>query len=194
MWWVRIISRWMRDTADKVAEKSSIGTAITYTYPLRERLGRYVNDGKYQIDNNLVENAARPRLTERTICSVAITMQPWGLQSYTCSAALARLSASIHENGWKMCWSVFRNMRQTIVKTWANSFLRTGSIAIRWNPSRINSDKLYTTITKFGPTLIKLGKLGLGRNQLIKTPLTGGLRLFYYVNDLNTHFAASATS
>lgn len=66
----------MRDTADKVAEKSSIGTAITYTYPLRERLGRYVNDGKYQIDNNLVENAARPRLTERTICSVAITMQP----------------------------------------------------------------------------------------------------------------------
>lgn len=52
--------KWMTDTASKVAENSRIGKAICYTYPLLPRLGRYVNDGKYRIDNNLVENAIRP--------------------------------------------------------------------------------------------------------------------------------------
>lgn len=52
--------KWMTDTAGKVAENSRIGKAISYTYPLLPRLGRYVNDGKYRIDNNLVENAIRP--------------------------------------------------------------------------------------------------------------------------------------
>src|SRR5574344_1206542 len=53
-------AKWMTDTAAKVAENSRIGKAISYTYPLLPRLGRYVNDGKYRIDNNLVETAIRP--------------------------------------------------------------------------------------------------------------------------------------
>jgi len=52
--------RWMTDTVGRVAQNSRIGKAISYTYPLLPRLGRYVNDGKYRIDNNLVENAIRP--------------------------------------------------------------------------------------------------------------------------------------
>ena len=34
--------------------------AIGYTLPLLPRLSRYVNDGRFCIDNNLVENAIRP--------------------------------------------------------------------------------------------------------------------------------------
>ena len=37
-----------------------IGKAIKYTLPLLPRLGRYVNDGRFCIDNNLIENAIRP--------------------------------------------------------------------------------------------------------------------------------------
>ena len=34
--------------------------AISYTYTLLPRLSRYVNDGRINIDNNLIENAIRP--------------------------------------------------------------------------------------------------------------------------------------
>ena len=52
--------KWMYDTVSKVSENSRMGKAISYTLPLLPRLGRYVNDGRFQIDNNLVENAIRP--------------------------------------------------------------------------------------------------------------------------------------
>jgi hypothetical protein len=34
--------------------------ALSYTYNIFHRLSRYHLDGRYQIDNNLVENAIRP--------------------------------------------------------------------------------------------------------------------------------------
>ncbi len=34
--------------------------ALVYTYALLPRLSRYVLDGRYQIDNNGIENAIRP--------------------------------------------------------------------------------------------------------------------------------------
>lgn len=52
--------KWMYETAGKTSEQSRIGKAIRYTLPLMPRLGRYVNDGRFCIDNNLVENAVRP--------------------------------------------------------------------------------------------------------------------------------------
>ena len=52
--------RWMNETAYKISENSRIGKALKYTYPLMPRLSRYVNDGRFLIDNNLVENAIRP--------------------------------------------------------------------------------------------------------------------------------------
>ena len=42
------------------SQNSRVGKAISYTLPLLPRLGRYVNDGRFCIDNNLVENAIRP--------------------------------------------------------------------------------------------------------------------------------------
>jgi len=37
-----------------------MGKAIQYIYTLLPRLARYVNDGRINIDNNLIENAIRP--------------------------------------------------------------------------------------------------------------------------------------
>ena len=50
----------MNAYARKTSESSRIGKAIKYTLPLMPRLGRYVNDGRFCIDNNLIENAIRP--------------------------------------------------------------------------------------------------------------------------------------
>lgn len=52
--------KWMYETATRTLQNSRVGKAISYTLPLLPRLGRYVNDGRFCIDNNLVENAIRP--------------------------------------------------------------------------------------------------------------------------------------
>ncbi len=51
---------WLRKTAPLVVPKSTIGKAIAYTLRLWPRLIRYVDDGRFQIDNNLIENSIRP--------------------------------------------------------------------------------------------------------------------------------------
>ena len=50
----------MQDAYLKVLPKSRTGKAIEYTFSLLPRLSRYVNEGRVNIDNNLIENAIRP--------------------------------------------------------------------------------------------------------------------------------------
>ncbi len=57
---IQAFERWMMDTWAKVSPKSRCGSAIAYTYALLPRLSRYVNNGRINIDNNLIENAVRP--------------------------------------------------------------------------------------------------------------------------------------
>ena len=62
---IREFEKWMLDTAYKVLPGSRIMKAIKYTYSLLPRLSQYVNDGRYKIDDNLVENAIRPLAISR---------------------------------------------------------------------------------------------------------------------------------
>lgn len=57
---MRLFETWMKETYLKVLPNSKMGDAIEYTYSLLPRLSRYVNDGRINIDNNLIENAIRP--------------------------------------------------------------------------------------------------------------------------------------
>ena len=57
---IRDFERWMDSVAGRFTPKSRMGKAIVYTYALLPRLSRYVLDGRYDIDNNGVENAIRP--------------------------------------------------------------------------------------------------------------------------------------
>ncbi len=57
---IRLFETWMKETYLKVLPNSKMGDAIEYTYALLPRLSRYVNDGRINIDNNLIENAIRP--------------------------------------------------------------------------------------------------------------------------------------
>ena len=57
---IQDFEKWMNAVANRFTPKSRMGKAIVYTYTLLPRLSRYVLDGRYNIDNNGVENAIRP--------------------------------------------------------------------------------------------------------------------------------------
>ncbi len=54
------LENWLKDNISQTLPKSAIGKAIGYTLNLWSKLKEYINDGKYEIDNNLIENAIRP--------------------------------------------------------------------------------------------------------------------------------------
>ena len=51
--------KWIVSYYHKVQSKGKMGRALSYTYFLFHNLSRYQLDGRYQIDNNLIENAIR---------------------------------------------------------------------------------------------------------------------------------------
>ena len=51
---------WLQAEYPKVMPKSPIGKAIHFALERFDRLSRYVIDGRYRIDSNLVENGQRP--------------------------------------------------------------------------------------------------------------------------------------
>ena len=51
--------KWIVNYYPKVLPKGRMGRALSYTYSLFQRLTRYHLDGKYRMDNNLVENDIR---------------------------------------------------------------------------------------------------------------------------------------
>ena len=52
--------QWLKKKISATLPKSKIGMAMSYTLKFWPRLKRYVDNGKYEIDNNLVENTIRP--------------------------------------------------------------------------------------------------------------------------------------
>lgn len=54
------IEEWLQNNLTSNTPKSLIRQAIAYTMNLWPRLTAYVEDGRYQIDNNLIENKIRP--------------------------------------------------------------------------------------------------------------------------------------
>jgi len=54
------LGQWIKGNLTEVLPKSAIGQAIHYAHGKWNRLIRYLNDGRWEIDNNLVENSIRP--------------------------------------------------------------------------------------------------------------------------------------
>jgi len=54
------LEKWLSENISQTLPKSAIGKAIAYTLNLWPKLKAYIDDGKYEIDNNLIENAIRP--------------------------------------------------------------------------------------------------------------------------------------
>ena len=54
------MEQWMKEQIVETVPRSAIGMAFAYTLSLWPRLVRYIEDGRLQIDNNLIENSIRP--------------------------------------------------------------------------------------------------------------------------------------
>jgi transposase len=54
------MKQWLDENINQTLPKSAIGQAIAYSLTLWNRLVRYTEDGRFQIDNNLIENTIRP--------------------------------------------------------------------------------------------------------------------------------------
>ena len=54
------LEKWMKKELIEVLPKIAIGEAIDYTLKLWKRLERYTEDGRWEIDNNKIENSIRP--------------------------------------------------------------------------------------------------------------------------------------
>ena len=57
---IRKFETWMEVNILKCPPKSLMETAISYTYGILKKLSLYVTDGRYKIDDNMVENSIRP--------------------------------------------------------------------------------------------------------------------------------------
>ena len=53
----------------KCPPKSLMEEAISYTYKILKKLSLYVTDGRYKIDDNMVENSIRPLAIGRLCCT-----------------------------------------------------------------------------------------------------------------------------
>jgi transposase len=54
------LEAWLKANILTTLPKSAIGSAIAYTLSLWPRLVRYIDHGRFHIDNNLIENSIRP--------------------------------------------------------------------------------------------------------------------------------------
>ena len=59
------MEEWMKSVSAKYTPQESMGKALSYAYKIWPRLKRYVDDGRYQIDNNPVERGQRPTVLGR---------------------------------------------------------------------------------------------------------------------------------
>jgi transposase len=59
------LRRWCDENLPKVAPKTATGRAIHYLNDQWEKLTRYLEDGRLEIDNNRCENAIRPFVVGR---------------------------------------------------------------------------------------------------------------------------------
>lgn len=54
------LHEWLQKTVEQVPPKAALGKALAYLHHQWPRLVRYLEDGRYPIDNNPAENAIRP--------------------------------------------------------------------------------------------------------------------------------------
>jgi transposase len=81
---VHRLEAWLTKTLPRVAPKTKLGQALHYLHGQWPALVRYLDDGRYPIDNNAIENAIRP---------FAIGRKNW---LFSKSTAGARASANLY--------------------------------------------------------------------------------------------------
>ena len=66
---IKKFETWMEVNLFKSGPKTMMEEAITYTYKIIKKLALYTTDGRYKIDDNMVENSIRPLAIGRLCCA-----------------------------------------------------------------------------------------------------------------------------
>ncbi|MGH8031371.1 MAG: IS66 family transposase [Luteimonas sp.] len=93
---LREIKEWLDELRPKVAGNSGTAKAIDYTLKRWAALTRYVDDGRYPIDNNPIENAIRPVALGRKNWLFAGS-EPAGRRAAAIMSLLATAKANSHD-------------------------------------------------------------------------------------------------
>lgn len=68
---------WLREKLGPISQKTKLADAIRYTLPRWERLTRFHDDGRIEIDSNVVERPIRPiALNRKNALFAAPTAEP----------------------------------------------------------------------------------------------------------------------
>jgi transposase len=92
----RELHDWLRETYPKVMGSSGTARAIEYSLRRWKALTRYLEDGRYPIDNNPVENAIRPIALGRKNW-LHVGSEPAGRRACAIMSLLATAKANGHE-------------------------------------------------------------------------------------------------
>lgn len=65
---ITALQEWCQENLTQVPKESLIGKAINYLNPRFLQLSQYINDARFQIDNNMVERSIRPLTLSRKNC------------------------------------------------------------------------------------------------------------------------------
>jgi hypothetical protein len=68
------IKAWLDEKVTKTLPKGLLGTAIGYALGLWPQLTTFLEDGHIPLDNNIVENAIRPFVMKRSLCTPFSTL------------------------------------------------------------------------------------------------------------------------
>ncbi|MCW4001522.1 MAG: IS66 family transposase [Candidatus Bathyarchaeota archaeon] len=151
--------KWMYDTVSKVSENSRMGKAISYTLPLLPRLSRYVNDGRFRIDNNLVENAIRPLALGRKNFLFCGNHDAAIRAAIIYSLIGSCKAAGVDPRQWmeRTCLCVYPDARKTRMHL-LNSFRTTGQESTQIRRKRSNPELFGTKKTNLQPSCAWLVK------------------------------------
>ena len=113
---IKKFETWMEASILKCPPKSLMEEAISYTYKILKKLSLYVTDGRYKIDDNMVENSIRPLAVGQLSARISV-------QRFThiiLSIAHSRRSAS-RSSEWKRL-----NMVKAATKSAESSLMERG--------------------------------------------------------------------
>lgn len=173
---ILMFEKWIEETYARVLPKSRLGEALAYAYSLLPRLSRYVNDGRINIDNNLIENAIRPlALGRKNYLFCGNDASAYRAAIVYSLIGTCRAAGSTREHGWRMCSANCLTGSATAM-TSRDSCPEPGQRKTKSLPSSTNQVRLE-------PTSYKLGLVGPNSNILcqINTVLTGRLLLIDYI-------------
>ena len=93
---VDALQPWLREKLSLISQKTKLAAAIRYALSRWAGLSLFLDDGRIEIDNNVVERAIRPLATRRSLCPLSLSI--WEHWERVCVSKATRAPFSGHRH------------------------------------------------------------------------------------------------